>query len=110
VAVNAAFENVERNSLTAQIRVAQGSVVVARDHAPFNGPFDLILANILASVIIELSTKLYQLLKPGGTLISSGIFVDRGDGVIEALQAAGLPVREKKQEGDWLCLISVRER
>jgi ribosomal protein L11 methyltransferase len=69
----------------------------------------LIVANILASVIIELSKSLYGLLKPGGTLITSGIFIERGDGVVEALERAGLPVRETKREGDWLCLISVRE-
>ena len=70
----------------------------------------MIVANILASVIIELSKSLYGLLKPGGTLVSSGIFIERGEAVIEALERAGLPVREKKREGDWLCLISVRER
>ena len=69
-----------------------------------------LLANILAGVIIDLARSMRDLLKPGGTLISSGIFVDRGDNVAQALERAGLPVRERKQEGDWLCLISVRER
>lgn len=106
VAVEATLQNVERNDLAGQVEVAQGSTLAARDH----GPYDLIVANILASVIIELSKSLHGLLAPGGTLISSGIFIDRGDKVIEALEAAYLPVREKKQEGDWLCLISARER
>ena len=106
VAVEATRQNVERNGLSTQIRVEQGSAEAAKADAPY----DLIVANILASVIIELSKSLYGLLKPGGTLISSGIFIERGDAVIEALERAGLPVREKKREGDWLCLISVREQ
>jgi ribosomal protein L11 methyltransferase len=105
VAVEATRQNVERNRLSPQIEVEQGSTREARS----DGPYDLIVANILASVIIELARPLHRLLKPGGTLISSGIFIDRGDKVVDALESAGLPVREKKQEGDWLCLISVRE-
>ncbi len=106
VAVEATEQNVERNDLSSQIEVAQGSTTDARDTSPYN----LIVANILASVIIDLSKSLYNLLEPGGTLISSGIFIERGDAVVEALEKVGLPIKEKKQEGDWLCLISVRER
>ena len=62
------------------------------------------------NLLTESAQSLHDLLEPGGTLISSGIFYERGDNVIAALEAANLPVREKKQEGDWLCLISVRER
>ena len=64
----------------------------------------------IASVIIELSKSMYGLLAPGGTLISSGIFFERGDAVKSALERAGLPVREERKEGDWLCLVSVREQ
>lgn len=105
VAVEASAQNVERNNLTSQIEIGQGSASSARDRAPY----DLIVANILASVISDLATSLRDLLRPGGTLISSGIFIDRESGVVEALRKASLPVRERRQEGDWLCLISVRE-
>lgn len=106
IAVEATQQNVERNGLAGQIEVRQGSALAARD----DGPYMLIVANILASVIIELAKSLYELVEPGGTLITSGIFIDRGEKVVEALEKAGLPVREKRQEGDWLCLVSVRER
>ena len=106
IAVEATEQNVERNGLSGQIAVGQGSTDAAREDAPY----DLVVANILASVIIELSRPLHALIKPGGTLISSGIFIDRGEAVVEALTKAGLPVRERVQEGDWLCLVSVRER
>jgi len=105
IAVQATQENVERNEQSAQIRVEQGSAEAAKD----GGPYDLVVANILASVIIELARSLHDLIKPGGMLISSGIFFERGDAVIAALERVGLPVREERKEGDWLCLISVRE-
>ncbi|HYP41478.1 MAG TPA: 50S ribosomal protein L11 methyltransferase [Chloroflexia bacterium] len=106
IAVEATQQNVERNGLAEQIEVRHGSALAARD----DGPYTLIVANILASVIIELAKSLYELVEPGGTLITSGIFIDRGEKVVEALEKAGLPVRERRQEGDWLCLVSVRER
>jgi ribosomal protein L11 methyltransferase len=106
IAVEATQQNVERNGLAGQIEVRQGSTLAAQD----DGPYTLIVANILASVIIELAKSLYKLVEPGGTLITSGIFIDRGEKVVEALERAGLPVRERRQEGDWLCLVSVRER
>jgi len=106
IAVEATEQNVERNNLSAQIVVGQGSTGAANEDAPY----DLVVANILASVIIELSRPLHALIEPGGTLISSGLFIDRGEAVVEALTKAGLPVRERVQEGDWLCLVSVRER
>ena len=106
IAVDATTQNVERNGISAQVGVGQGSTAAARPGAPY----DLIVANILASVIIEMSPALHDLVKPGGTVISSGIFIDRGDSVVEALERAGLPVRQREQEGDWLCLISVREQ
>lgn len=106
IAVEATEQNVERNGLATQVAVGQGSSDAARDH----GPYDLVVANILASVIIELSRSLHALLESGGMLISSGIFIDRGEAVVDALTKAGLPVRERVQEGDWLCLVSVREQ
>jgi len=106
IAVQATRENVARNGLSTQIQVERGSADAAKD----GGPYDLVVANILASVIIELARSLHALIKPGGMLISSGIFFERGDSVIEALERVGLPVREQRKEGDWLCLISVREQ
>lgn len=105
IAVDATRENVERNGLSQQIIVGQGSASAAQD----NAPHDLIVANILATVIIDLSKSLHDLLAPGGTLITSGIFHERGDSVIQALERVGLRTREKRQEGDWICLISGRE-
>lgn len=106
IAVEATRQNVERNHLSSQINAGQGSASAAQ----VNAPYDLIVANILAGVIIDLAKSFAELLEPGSVLISSGIFIERGDSVIEALNKAGLPVQEKKQEGDWLCLISVRQQ
>jgi ribosomal protein L11 methyltransferase len=104
IAVDATRENVERNDLSDQIAVRHGSTGAAHEDAPYN----LIVANILATVIVDLSKSLHDLLAPGGILITSGIFHERSDSVIEALERVGLPIREKRQEGDWICIVSDR--
>ena len=99
-------QNVERNGLATQIKVEQGSTEAAKDC----GPYDLVVANILASVIIELAKSLHDSGQAGRHAHFVGHIHRAGDAVMEALERAGLPVREKKREGDWLCLISVREQ
>lgn len=106
IAVEATAQNVARNGLAEQIEVGLGSSEATKA----DGPYDLIVANILASVIIDLSKSLAGLLVPGGTLISSGIFFERGDNVKAALERAGISLKEERKEGDWLCLVSVREQ
>ena len=105
VAVDATRENVAHNGLEGQVEVGKGGTPAAQAY----GPYNLIVANILAAVIIDLAKSLHEMLEPGGILIASGIFHERGNDVVAELERVGLSVRENRQEGDWLCLISVRE-
>ena len=41
---------------------------------------------------------------PGGTLLASGIFVDREAEVREAFEAADMRVAGRLAEGDWVAL------
>jgi ribosomal protein L11 methyltransferase len=68
-------------------------------------PFDLIAANIIAAVLIDLAGDLAALLAPGGILISSGIILERADEVSLAFAAAGLHQRERHVEGEWVALV-----
>ena len=45
---------------------------------------------------------------PGGTLIASGIFIDREPEVQRALEAAGLRITGRRHESDWVALEAVR--
>lgn len=71
-------------------------------------PFDVVLANLVASVLIALAEPLAGELRPGGTLLASGIFVDREDAVREAFEGVGLTVRARHAEGEWLALEALR--
>ena len=55
-------------------------------------PFDVVLANLIAGVLVPLAGALRDELAVGGTLVASGIFIDRETEVRGAFAAAGLSV------------------
>ena len=66
------------------------------------------LANLIAGVLVTLAAALHDELRRGGTIIASGIFVDREVDVVEAFAAVGLVVVGRRAEGDWVALEAVR--
>lgn len=105
VAVRATQDNIARNELTTPIRVSLGTV---ERTAEFAAHYDLVVANIIARIIIELSAALLAACAPGGRLITAGIIIDRADEVRAALEAAGLREIAEHQMGDWVCIEGVR--
>jgi ribosomal protein L11 methyltransferase len=105
VAVRATRDNIARNGLATPIRVAVGTVEATEE---FAGRYDLVVANIIARIIIDLAPALIAACAPGGRLITSGIIVDRADETRAALEAAGLAAIEQHQMGDWVCIEGVR--
>ena len=65
------------------------------------GGYDLVLANIVADVIIALAPRVRGLLNPGGTFLCSGIIEGRAEEVEAALAAAGLEVRNRREDNGW---------
>ena len=69
----------------------------------------LVVANILAPVIIRLfDAGLADLVEANGAIILSGILQEQSQGVMEAAQAKGLRMNEKRQMGDWVALMMER--
>lgn len=100
VAAQVAAKNVEMNGLSASIETGQGSIERAAPEG-----YDLVLANIIASVIIELAPRLEGATAPGGALVVSGIIADREQAVRDALEAAGMSIDETIAEGDWRTMV-----
>jgi ribosomal protein L11 methyltransferase len=55
-------------------------------------------------VLIELAPLLEAHLAPEGTLLASGIIDARADEVIAAMADAGLAIRDRRDEGEWVSL------
>ncbi len=73
------------------------------------GAFDLVLANILATVLVELADPIAARLAPGGRLVLSGMLVGQDRAVEASYSARGLRRVERREEEGWvgLCLESV---
>ena len=96
VAVRATEENAALNGMAGQIATRIGSA------AAFDGPFDLLLINILAEIIVQILPEAVQRLAPGGRAVLAGIIAEREPLVQEALAAHGLTVVERLTIGDWV--------
>jgi len=64
--------------------VPASQLTVCEAAPPVRGRYDLVLANILAGVLIELAPRLTELLKIGGTLVLSGVLERQLDEVLAA--------------------------
>jgi ribosomal protein L11 methyltransferase len=100
IAIEATETNARRNRAQDQIHARLGSL-------PSGEPrFDLVVANLVGSILVELSPALAGELRGGGQLVASGIFRDREPEVRGAFADAGLLVRERDVEGDWVALTA----
>jgi ribosomal protein L11 methyltransferase len=102
IAIEATLANARHNRVGRRIRALDGTIPTGE------GPFDLVLANLIAGVLIEHAATLTSELVPGGTLIASGIFIDREPEVRRALEGAGLRITDRRYESDWVSLEAVR--
>ena len=102
IAIEATTTNAARNGLSHVIRARVGSLPTERV------PFDVVAANLIASVLIDLAPELAAEVHRDGTLIASGIFVDRERDVRAAFARARLDVGNGWDEGDWVALEATR--
>jgi ribosomal protein L11 methyltransferase len=96
--------NVTRNQLSRLIRVRRADgwrASVVRRH----GPYDLVLANVLARPLTLMARQLAPNMAPGGTAILSGLLRYQARGVLAAHLQCRLRLEANLQEGSWVTLI-----
>jgi ribosomal protein L11 methyltransferase len=99
VAVRQATKNVQLNDLSNEIRVVEGALV----DSP--GTFDIVVANIISRVLIDLALILSVSRAPGRPILLSGIIEDKEDAVTAEFSGLGLRQVERLQMGDWLAHV-----
>lgn len=103
VAVTVARRNVAENGVSDRVEVLEGSIDVVAGKR-----YDLIVANIIATVLAALAEEMADALRPGAELLASGIIEERSDMVRDAFRAAGLDLVEERSEGDWWLIVARR--
>jgi ribosomal protein L11 methyltransferase len=102
IAVDSTAANAARNGLDGVLEARRATLPVS------DPPFDLVLANLIASLLVTLAPELAAVVRPGGRLLASGIFVDREGEVRGAFGSVGLRVDGRTAEGDWVALEARR--
>ena len=69
-----------------------------------NGPYDVILANIVADVLMAMSPYLPKMLAAGGHLILSGIIDTRAEEVRRTFREAGMVIVNEIARDGWVML------
>jgi len=102
--VKVAQENARLNETGHLVQVIRATGFSAPSFAQ-RGPFDLVLANILANPLRQLATPMARHLAPSALVILSGLLTHQAPSVIAAYRARGLvPLRHLRIEG-WSSLL-----
>jgi ribosomal protein L11 methyltransferase len=102
--VRVARENARINRAANRVRTIHTSGFSAPDFAR-RGPFDLILANILANPLRQLAGPMARHLAPSALVILSGLLTPQAASIVAAYRARGLvPLRHLRIEG-WSSLL-----
>jgi ribosomal protein L11 methyltransferase len=102
--VRVARENARLNGAGNRVQAIRATGFAAADFAR-HGPFDLVLANILANPLRQLAGPMTKHLAPSAHVVLSGLLNHQAGAVIAAYRARGLvPVRHLKIEG-WSSLL-----
>src|SRR6516164_625055 len=102
--VGVARENARLNAAGNFLHVIRAASFSAPEFAAL-GPFDLVLANILANPLRQLAQPMSRHLAPGALVVLSGLLTPQASSVIAAYRARGLvPLRHLAIDG-WSSLL-----
>ena len=110
-AADVAFENAALNGIGPdRLSVYAGDVLTDKKLAERLNPGQnrVVLANIVADVIIPLSTRAGDFLAPDGVFLTSGIIEGRQDEVRAALEGNGFAVAGHRERGGWHAFLAAK--
>ena len=103
-AVRVTRENTIRNGLRGRIHAV---TCAGFRHRALNdnGPYDLIVANILANPLRKMARDIATSLTPGGHIILSGLLVSQEGAVLQAYRDQGLHLKRRYRINGWSALL-----
>lgn len=99
VAVRVTKENCSINNVSDRISVQKGVLSDLKKE-----PADIVVANIIADVIVDISSAITSYLKPKGILLTSGIIKERKDDVIAAYKQLKFELISGSEMGEWVAI------
>jgi ribosomal protein L11 methyltransferase len=104
-ACETAKENVRINDVESQVKIIHGNLT---DH--ITGKAQLIVANIIADVIIQLAASIGEYLEVDGLFIASGIIDNKYEEVLAAFEQNNLVLVDEQHKGEWHTLVAEKRK
>lgn len=103
MAVSSARSNIALNNLSTKIHVAENNLL---EGVKLEKETDIVVANILTHILLELIVDAKRILKSGGYFISSGIIIEKKEEMLAALEDEDFEIEQINQMKDWLVIIA----
>jgi ribosomal protein L11 methyltransferase len=103
---NAAINNIYDDKFT----VHCGNVTddkMLQDKIGYN-KYDMIAVNIIADIIIGMSSTFPKFLKKGGIVVASGIIKKYLQNIIDNFEGLGFEIKEVNEKEDWVSVTAVK--
>jgi ribosomal protein L11 methyltransferase len=106
---NAAINGVKLGRARGQLELA---VAEGMDHPRLKarGPYDLVIANILAPPLVAMAPSVSKAIAAGGRLILAGLLEGQAESVAAAYRRHGLMLAGRVDHGEWPTLIMRKRR
>jgi ribosomal protein L11 methyltransferase len=108
VCADVVADNAKRNAVSLGARAGELAMTVApgmdNPLIAARGPYDLVIANILAGPLVALAPDFARALVPGGHLVLAGLLETQEPIVRAACRRAGLRLAARMVSGDWSIL------
>ncbi len=98
LAVGCAVKNAKNNKASENVTLSTTPL------KKLEGAYDIVVANILPHVLIDMKELLVARMKPGGFLVLSGILIEKAPEVIAAF-VPEVSLQKELHEEEWACLI-----
>ena len=100
VAVKVTNENCRKNNVEQCINAFKGELTDIKHQKA-----DIIVANIIANIIIDISKDIHYYLKAEGLFIASGIIKERKQEVLDTYQGLGFECVKVRELGEWVAIL-----
>ncbi|TJX14735.1 50S ribosomal protein L11 methyltransferase [Tissierella creatinini] len=101
--VKVSKENIENNHVSDIVDVKHGNLLDL-----VQGNADVIVANIIAEIIVDMTADLQKYLKEDGIFICSGIISEKIKMVEDSLLTHGFKILQIKENNGWACIVSLK--
>lgn len=104
ICIDVSEDNIALNNVKDIVEVHEGNLFDL-----LNDKVDIIVSNIIAEVIVGMVRDLDRYLNDEGIFIASGIILSKVDLVKNALIKSGYIIIDKKELGEWACIIAQKQ-